>query len=308
MYKGLNWIGNYSRFSYDDDKNDILVLKEQGRPWLDDEINASQEMLVQRFRRMLQAFLADGSPDDGFKIVGTGAVNNFDVLAGNIHVQGWIQYLAANTTFVGQPEAQLALSTPVADRTDIVYLDTWYAEVNGVDDPTIIDPVIGARTSCRLRLFWAVKVAEGLAMPADGLDELETYHWRYQLATLNRLAGNNTITAGMVQDNRSLLLKLTGAVTRSVAASGNVLATDSVLLVDATAGPVTLTLLSASTVLTRALTVIKVDDSENAVTVQAQAGQTLPTSEGRQQTCDLTIQDESIRILPDGVSHWHRVG
>jgi hypothetical protein len=98
------------------------------------------------------------------------------------------------------------------------------------------------------------------------------------------------------------------AVTRTVSASGNVAATDSVLLADATAGPITLTLLSAAAVSARALTVIKVDASDNAVTIQAGAGQTLPTSEGRQQTADLTMQDESIRILPDGVSHWFRVG
>jgi len=98
------------------------------------------------------------------------------------------------------------------------------------------------------------------------------------------------------------------AVTRTVSASGNAAATDSVLLADATAGPITLTLLSAAAANAKALTVIKVDVSDNPVTIQAAAGQTLPTSEGRQQTADLTMQDESIRILPDGVSHWLRVG
>lgn len=98
------------------------------------------------------------------------------------------------------------------------------------------------------------------------------------------------------------------SVTRTVDASGNILVTDSVLLVDATAGPVTINLLSAAAANARALTVIKVDATENAVTLQAQAGQTIPTSDGRQQTCDLTIQDEFVRILPDGVSHWPRIG
>ncbi|GEM_PF-5646075 len=98
-----------------------------------------------------------------------------------------------------------------------------------------------------------------------------------------------------------------GAVTRTVSASGNVLVTDSVLLVDATAGAVTMNLLSAAAANARALTIIKTDDSSNVVTIQAQAGQTLPTSEGRQQTADLTMQDEAMRILPNGVSHWHRV-
>lgn len=105
------------------------------------------------------------------------------------------------------------------------------------------------------------------------------------------------------------ILRLQGGVaTRTVAASGAILGTDSVLLVDCTAGPVTLTLLSAAAPTARALTVVKTDATDNAVTLQAQPGQTLPTSEGRQQTADLTMQDESIRILPDGVSHYYRIG
>jgi len=294
MYRGLNWIGNYSRFSYDDAKNDILVLKEQGRPWLDDEINASQEMLVQRFRRMLMAFLADGSPDDGFQIVGSGAVNDFSVLAGNIHVQGWIQYLAANTTFTGQPETQLALSTPVADRTDIVYLDTWYAEVNGVADPTIIDPVIGARTSCRLRLFWAIKVSEGVAMPADGLDELEAYHWRYRLATLNRLEGDNTITAGMVQDNRSLLLKLTGEITRNISASFAETEHNVKVFADAEAGDIDYTMPTDGTV-----RITKIDATANLINLIPQEGDTVM----RLESWPLSGQDETIQLKKNG-NNW----
>jgi len=97
------------------------------------------------------------------------------------------------------------------------------------------------------------------------------------------------------------------SVTRTIIASGPVLASDGVLLVDASAGPVVLILPSAAAANAMALTVIKVDSSINTVTLQAQAGQTLPTSEGRQQSADITMQDESIKIMPDGVSHWHRI-
>lgn len=97
------------------------------------------------------------------------------------------------------------------------------------------------------------------------------------------------------------------AVTRIVSNSGNVLPSDSVLLADATAGPLILTLLSAAAANAGPLIVVKVDDTDNPVTLSAQAGQTLPTSEGRQQTADLTMQDEAIRILSNGVSHWHRI-
>lgn len=105
------------------------------------------------------------------------------------------------------------------------------------------------------------------------------------------------------------ILRLCGGVaTRTVTESGPVLAADSVLFVDCSAGPVTLSLLSASSPTARALTVIKIDTTENAVVLQAEEGQTLATSEGRQQSAELTMQDESVRILPDGLSHYYRVG
>lgn len=97
-----------------------------------------------------------------------------------------------------------------------------------------------------------------------------------------------------------------GQVTRIVTETGPVLASDSVLVVDASAGPVTLTLPSAAAAGGMAITITKDDNSANAVTIQAQAGETLPTSEGRLQEADLTMQDESIKLLPNGVSHWLR--
>ncbi len=62
-----------------------------------------------------------------------------------------------------------------------------------------------------------------------------------------------------------------------VTASRDVTLLDEVLLVDATDGPITVTLLVAAES-TRELTVIKIDASANAVTVAAQTGQTISGS------------------------------
>lgn len=95
---------------------------------------------------------------------------------------------------------------------------------------------------------------------------------------------------------------------RRVTVSGPVLATDRIIVIDASAGDVELALLSAASGAARQLVVIREDATGNRATVAALVGETLPTSEGRQQTADLTMQDESIRILPDGVSHYYRIG
>lgn len=95
---------------------------------------------------------------------------------------------------------------------------------------------------------------------------------------------------------------------RTITVSSAVLSTDRIVVVDATAGDVTLTLLAAASAAARTLVVIREDDSANHVYLQAAVGETLPTSEGRGQTLELTMQDEAITLMPNGVSHYYRVG
>ena len=94
---------------------------------------------------------------------------------------------------------------------------------------------------------------------------------------------------------------------RIVSVSGPVLATDRVIVINAGSGDVTLSLLSAAHAAARKLTIIREDTSANRAIVQASAGQTLPTGEGRAQTADLTMQDETMTIFPNGINHYYRV-
>jgi hypothetical protein len=298
MYKALSWLGNYDTWTFnplDLTKDEILVLKEQGVTWTADEIRASQEMLVERYRNMMKAFFSDGSPDNGFLIVGTGGTNDFTVSAGNLHLKGWLKN-CAGTTYQGQPKTQAGLTTPGSNRTDVVYLDIWYDEINGVADSTIINPVLGFRTSCRLRLFYAVKVAEGTGLPADGLDGNNTYHWRYQLATLSRLAGNATITSGMVQDNRTILTKAVANVTKNITATTVETTTEVTTFADATSGAISYTLPASGTV-----SITKTDDSTNAVTILPAGASTVL----RGASYTLAEQDQTIKLKFNG-TNWYR--
>lgn len=202
LIKGNAWLANLSRLSFDSSKSYEMLLHEQDVELLDDELNTMQLMALARHRKLVAAMFGDGSPDSGMQIVGTGADNNFDIKAGNILVDGWLISLVADTTYSAQPIAQLALTTPGGNRTDVAYLDIWLDEITGVGDATIIDPSLGVRTSTRLKLKWAIKVAEGTAIPADGLDGQNIFHWYYGLATIGRLAANAAITAAMVIDSR----------------------------------------------------------------------------------------------------------
>jgi hypothetical protein len=202
LVKGTGWVANLSRLSYDFAKNHIFLLKMKEKSLVDDEVNWLQASMLALLRQTSRLFFGEGSPNSGLQIVGTGAVNDFTIKAGHIMVDGWLVNLAADTTYSAQAIAQVGLTTPGIDRTDKVYLDVWLDEVTAVQDPTIVDPTLNTPTSTRLKFNWAIKVAEGGVVPADGLGAGDLYHWYYHLATLSRLAGNTTITAGMVADAR----------------------------------------------------------------------------------------------------------
>jgi hypothetical protein len=52
------------------------------------------------------------------------------------------------------------LTTPLADRTDTVYVDVWEREVNSAEDGGLIHPAVGVETAIRVKRQWAVRVAE----------------------------------------------------------------------------------------------------------------------------------------------------
>lgn len=209
MQPASTWGGNYSRFTYDEVKRYFYMLKEQGVPVLDDEFNLSQEIELTLMRRLVGDTLGDGAVGDAFKIVGTGANNDFMITGGDgtadgaahFYLGGYLVALASNTTYAGQELAPPALTTPGGARVDEVYLDTYLDEVDPVDDPAIVDPVLGVETSRRLKLYYQVLVAEAGAVPAPYTDAQGRYHFTAHLATINRTA-TAVIDAGMVVDAR----------------------------------------------------------------------------------------------------------
>jgi hypothetical protein len=212
MRQGTNWEGDYSRFTYDETKRYALMLKEQGVPVLDDEFNLLQEVLLTFFRRFVVDSGGSGVTNGGFKVVGTGASNDFTIKggdgtldgAGRIYVNGWPILLESDTTYSGQEKPGDSLTTPSKARTDEVYIDVYFDEVGPASDGEIKDPVIGEETSRRLKLYYQVLVSEGSVTPSDYVDASNRQHWTYHLATLARTA-QAAIDANMVTDKRTVL-------------------------------------------------------------------------------------------------------
>jgi hypothetical protein len=212
MQKGTDWGGTYSRFSFDEMKRYVSMLKEQGKVVLDDEFNVAQEILHTLLRRTTQDGWGDGAVGDGWKVVGTGAANNFTITGGNgtaagagrIYVNGIMVMLPSNITYSAQEIAGPALTTPAGARTDEVYLDVWLDEYGPADDAAITDPTLGTETSRRLRVMYMVRVAEGGVTPANYNDATGITHYTAKIATLSRTA-TSAINAGMVADERPRL-------------------------------------------------------------------------------------------------------
>ena len=87
---------------------------------------------------------------------------------------------------------------------------------------------------------------------------------------------------------------------RRVTASGNVLGTDYLILADATAGAVTVTLPKASDSLGRILLVKKLDASANAVTIDGDGTETIDNLA----SVAITTQNTTVRMLCDGLAWW----
>jgi hypothetical protein len=217
---GADWSGIYSRWNFDEAKAYLMVAKmmlepgtNNGIPLLDAELNEQAEILITLGRRMAHRIYGNGTTGNGFKIVQSASNpnNNFTIMggdgtpagAGSIFVEGWMPTIPSNIEYSAQGYGPAALTTPVSNRVDAVYIDVYYKEVDRVQDGAIVDPTINMETSRRIALVWEVKVAEGASVPAKYTDANNIQHWTLKLATINRLAGNSQIAMAMIVDERN---------------------------------------------------------------------------------------------------------
>lgn len=217
---GLDWAGEYSRWNFDEEKAYLMVAKMQkepgtanGIPLLDSELNENTEILLTLIRRLIKRIHGNGTNGKGFQIQQSSANpnNNFTIAGGDgtaanagfIFVDGWMPFNLSNLEYTGQSYGPTALTTPVADRVDEVYIDVYYKEVSFNEDGAIKDMTVNLETSRRIGLVWEVKVAEGGQVPSNYVDGNNIQHYCHHLATLNRPAGNSTITTDMIVDYRN---------------------------------------------------------------------------------------------------------
>lgn len=106
--------------------------------------------------------------------------------------------LAGNTYEIRPP----ALTTPGSARTDVVYIQSWFDDINDIEDPSIVNPGVAVETCHRVKRSWCVRVSEGGSTPANSPSNIFGFGTRYlEIAQLARLSGNASITTAMITNN-----------------------------------------------------------------------------------------------------------
>lgn len=221
-------MGNFSRDTFDRLKHYVGVRLQQGVPIVDADWNELDDVRRYELHTFLRWFVGDGVPEgnDGFAVFAVAETNDFGIRggdgtadgAGRVLVDGWEVVNESDLNFTGQvlfDNAALAaewgvdpvqpLTTPAANRTDLVYLDAWEREVDSTEDPDhLVNPAIGVETAVRLRREWAVRVVEG----STALPPAPPGHVHYALARLERTGGSATIPGGAIGDRRQTGINL----------------------------------------------------------------------------------------------------
>lgn len=125
---------------------------------------------------------------------------------------------------------KILLTTPTADRQDVVILDIYAEEIDGTEDADILHATPTLKESARrLKLIQNVYVREGttdlptsLQQP-DGswIDSDGNEHFLVKLAVLSRLEDDATISNAMMEDLRPKIFKLVDVDDRFVNALGD---------------------------------------------------------------------------------------
>ena len=205
-------MASISRDTFNGAKHYDKLVFQRDKALVDAELNELQDINRLKMRKIVANALV-GSPNLGFKIVGSSLANDFTIKAGDLFAKGFVCAKEADELYSAQADYQTGrppLTTPGGARTDIVYLHIFEDEIDSTEDANIKDPTLAVETAVRTRLRFRVRVAEGGSMPVD-----DATNWYFQLAVMNRTAQAN-IDAGMVADSRpSVVAEVTdhGALT-----------------------------------------------------------------------------------------------
>jgi hypothetical protein len=200
-------MGNFSRDTYKPAQGYAAVRLQQGVPLVDADWNEQADIARNELYGGLTACAGTVAARGGLQVLGVGP-NDVAVTPGQAVVGGRPVSITTTRVYATQRYRDQALATkdgvvrppdlttPGAPRTDIVFLDVFEREINSVEDPFLVNPVIGIETSVRTKREIVVRVTENSStLPAP-----QAGHQLLPLALLRRTAGAAVIDPTTIQD------------------------------------------------------------------------------------------------------------
>lgn len=217
-------------------KRYVGVRLQQGVPIVDADWNELEDARRFELRSFLKWFVGDGVPsgNDGFRIVGTGAVDDFTISSGvtapvdpvrnigriivdglDVMIEGDIGFKAqklhksqgagadaeaAKLGFPGSPVPKID-DLPAVVGTVTVYLDVWERLVTPTEAPSLVLPGLGTESCARKKREWVVRARQGSNLPASADPDFIAGHSYYALARIAR-QGAGAVNAADVTDRR----------------------------------------------------------------------------------------------------------
>ena len=156
--------GDFSKMTFNPDKNFLRVLMQQGRVQLDSDWNEQAAILLHYMQTLAADLIGPyaGPVDNlGFTISNAGN-GNFTIGKGRYYVDGVLCENHADVTYFEQMNYPLnAEKDALTPSNYLVYLDVWERHISYVEDDDIREKALnGVDTATRSKVIWQVKVKD----------------------------------------------------------------------------------------------------------------------------------------------------
>ena len=193
----------------------------------------NEQVQIARYDRMRALSSMVGHIDkricDGFKVIQKGENNTVTIKAGlcAVHIA---DKLAINLRLAADTDFDTFTTPSGSDRTDYLYLDIYFDEIDSTEDTGLINPARGQESAIDYRLKWSFAKSEGAApgTPPAG-------HTYLSIAKIERQDGDATIVTADIAnllENFNAVLKsdMDGTLDGSLTITSNLNMQDDIIL------------------------------------------------------------------------------
>jgi hypothetical protein len=186
--------GDFSRLTFNRAKSYTSAWSQQGRMQLDCDFNEQTAIMLDWMRTLATDFMgpAGGNTDTAGFAVSLGAnSNDLSLTAGHYYVAGIrCEIPAFDTDGTSIPITYKADKLGARkDKTYLVYLQVWERSVNGLLDPTLLEPALGPTspdTTIRSQVVWSPSViVDPKTWKGNGVNDVDYEAVDTLFATIN---------------------------------------------------------------------------------------------------------------------------